>query len=515
MKTAHIVLASALALLPPAVAGASGHRDAPLVAFDRAADITDVFAFRAYDGGPTPSVAIIMSLDSQLEPSNGPLWSTFDPDIRYEIDVDNDDDAEPDVRFVFRFQTEQRLPDVFQAYLGAGAGVTAPANSPPPVAPGTTIVPPKITTFASVGLGTRQSYTVTMFKGGVATPLVNGGGLPFFALPANVGPRTLDHEALRSAATYSLANGVKVFAGTTDDAFAADEGGLSDTYNVRSAVSGGVLTPTQDATAQNVASDSYSGFSVNSIAIQVPIAMLTRTGAIEPAGSPAATIGVWGSTFRRIKTKRQPAGAPVASGGFIRVQRMGNPFVNQLLIGMDAKNSFSVKPPSRDSRFSAELLDPFLARFWNAATGGAVAIPTPPRNDLLPLFTYAPPIAAPGTAAGPIADLLRLNTGIPPTAVASASRLGLLGGDAAGFPNGRRLFDDVTDLVLRIVAGGVLNPSFNVVPNNRLGDGVNVNDAPFRTTFPYLAAAPSGRDRRHIDPGEAGCTAGAGSACSP
>jgi hypothetical protein len=128
------------------------------------------------------------------------------------------------------------------------------------------------------------------------------------------------------------------------------------------------------------------------------------------------------------------------------------------------------------------------------------------------LVTYAPPIAAMGTPPGPVADLLRLNTGVPPTVPANANRLGLLGGDPAGYPNGRRLMDDVTDISLRAVAG-LLNPTFNVFPNNRLGDGVNVNDAPYRTTFPYLGNSPSGRDRRHIDPGEAGCTAGAGAGC--
>ena len=113
-----------------------------------------------------------------------------------------------------------------------------------------------------------------------------------------------------------------------------------------------------------------------------------------------------------------------------------------------------------------------------------------------------------------MADLLRLNTGVAPTPPDAASRLGLLGGDPAGYPNGRRLYDDVTDISLRAVVG-VLNPAFNIAPNNRLGDGVNVNDAPYRTVFPYLADAPSGRDRRHIDPGEAGCSAGNGPACAP
>ena len=173
--------------------------------------------------------------------------------------------------------------------------------------------------------------------------------------------------------------------------------------------------------------------------------------------------------------------------------------------------------PKNDSQFASFVLDPALARVVNALTGGAVDIPDPPRTDLLPLVTYAPPIAAPGTPAGPVADLLRLNTGIPPTLPGSENRLGLLGGDPAGFPNGRRLSDDVTDITLRLVVGGVFaGPPFSTSAiNTRLGDGVNVNDAPYRTTFPYLANAPSGRDRRHIDPGEPGCTAGTGAACLP
>ncbi len=170
--------------------------------------------------------------------------------------------------------------------------------------------------------------------------------------------------------------------------------------------------------------------------------------------------------------------------------------------------------PKNDSQFASFFLDPTLARVINAATSGGVAIPAPPRTDLLPLVVYAPPIAAPGTPNGPVADLLRLNTGVPATPFASINRLGLLGGDAAGYPNGRRLQDDVVDISLRAVAG-VLAPGFNVSPNNVLGDGVNVNDVAYRSSFPYLANAPSGRDRRHIDPGETGCTAGVGAPCLP
>jgi hypothetical protein len=266
----------------------------------------------------------------------------------------------------------------------------------------------------------------------------------------------------------------------------------------------------------NIASDTVSGYSVNAIAIDVPVAMLTRTGAVEAANSVAATIGVWATTSRpRLLVRRAPLPSQ-SSGSYSQVQRMGNPLINELLVGTGYKDRFSMDLPRNDGQFATFFLDPALARILNAATGGGLTIPTPPRTDLLPLVQYRPPIAAAGTQTGPVADLLRLNTGVPPTPLTSTllNRLGLLRGDPAGFPNGRRLFDDVTDIALRAVAG-VLNASFNIFPNNALGDGVNVNDAPYRATFPYLANAPSGRDRRHIDPGEPGCTAGAGAPCVP
>ncbi len=510
VKKATAALLSGLLAFGPIGTQAASHREAPITALDQKADITDVYAFRSYAAGDTDKVTLIMSVDPFAEPANGPNWFPFDPEILYEIKVDNNNDAVEDIVFQFRFTTEQRLPNLFTVYAGAGAGINAPANSPAPVAPGTPIIPPKITDFNSTGLGQRQSYSVTMIKGGVSTVLSTGS--PMYAVPNNVGPRTMDYQALFNQAIYSVGNGVKVFTGTADDAFWIDLGAAFDTLNLRSTVAPGVLTPAQDAALQNIAPDTVSGYAVNSIAIEVPIAMLTSTGNVEPASSPNATIGVWATTSRPRLTVRRAPFPQASSGTFNQVQRMGNPLINELLIGTGSKDRFSMDQPKNDSQFASFFLDPVLARILNAATGGAVSIPTPPRNDLLPLVTYAPPIAAPGTPAGPIADLLRLNTGVAPTPPGSASRLGLLGGDGAGYPNGRRLFDDVTDISLRAVAG-VFNPAFNIFPNNRLGDGVNVNDTPYRLAFPYLGDGPSGRDRRHIDPGEAGCTAGAGPAC--
>lgn len=498
----------------PAAFGAN-HREAPITALDHKADITDVYAFRSYGAGATDKVTLILCVDPLLEPANGPNWFPFDPDILYEIKIDNNHDAVEDIVFQFRFVTEQRLPNLFQVYAGSGAGATAPANSPAPVPPGTLIVPPRIMNFGDVGLGMRQAYTVRMVKGGVSTNL---SANPLYVVPANVGPRTMDYAALFNAGTYSLTGGVKAFAGTTDDAFWIDLGGAFDTLNTSKAPP--VLSAAEDAANTNLASDTVSGYAVNSIAIEVPIAMLTRTGAIEAASSPAATIGIWGTTSRPRTTVRRSPLPAASSGTFLQVQRMGNPLINELLVGTGFKDRFSMDQPKNDAQFANFFLDPALARVVNALTGGAVAIPATPRVDLLPVVTYAPPIAAPGTPSGPVADLLRLNTGVAPTAPASASRLGLLGGDPAGFPNGRRVFDDVTDVALRLVVGGVLAapfPGYNANINGRLGDGVNVNDAPYRTSFPYLADAPSGRTRRHVDPGEPGCTPlfGGGAPCLP
>lgn len=511
----RILLSAALGALLTGGANAANHREAPITALDHKADITDVYAFRSYGtGDATPKVTLIMGVDPLLDPANGPNWFPFDEDIVYEIKIDNNHDAVEDIGFEFRFTVEQRLGNLFQVYAGAGNGISTPANSPAPVPAGTPLVPPRIDSFDDAGLGQRQRYTLTMIeyrKGAPFRRTLVGSNLD--AVPTNVGPRTMDYQALFDAAIHALPNGVKAFAGTTDDAFWIDLGGAFDTLNTHVFP---VLSDAQDAAAENFAADTVSGYAVNSLAVEVPVSMLTRTGQVEPASAPAATIGVWATTSRpRVTVRRSPL-PEVGSGGFRQVQRMGNPLINELLVGTGFKDRFSMDVPKNDAQFANFFLDPALARIVNAAFGGAVAIPTPPRTDLLPVVTYAPPIAAAGTPAGPVADLLRLNTGVAPTPPDQASRLGLLGGDPAGFPNGRRVFDDVTDVALRLVVGGVLAApfeGFDAALGGRLGDGVNVNDVAYRESFPYLGDSPSGRDRRHIDPGEPGCTGAPGGTC--
>lgn len=502
---------SLLIAFPPG-AIASSHREAPITALDHTADITDFYAFVSYDH--PDRVTFVMNVDPFLQPSNGPNYFPFDPSIVYQIKIDNNHDARADVTFQFRFQTTIRAPKVFTGFVGAGNGINAPANSPAPVPPGTPIVPPAITSLSgpgAAGLSLQQTFSVNMIKGYHSTPLRNTSGSPLIAVPSNVGSRTMpDYDALAEQGVYELrgnegASDIRVFAGTVADPFFIDLGAAFDSFNFRAGAGGGVLTAAQDADNYlNRAPNSVAGFNVNTIAIEIPIRLLTSDGEVHPSSDPRATIGAWATTSRTQITIR-PSPKPAENfGNLAQIQRVGNPLVNELIIGTGSKDYWSMSEPANDAQFASFDLDPLIARVFNAVYG--INIPAPPRTDLLPLVTYAAPIAPKGTPAGPIADLLRLNTGVQPTPIAKRSRLGLIGGDPAGFPNGRRLTDDVVDIAARVVGGGILSPGFGVAPNTLIGDGVNSPDVPPQETFPYLHFAYSGRDSRHISPGDpTGC----------
>ena len=500
MRKAKSILVWALAYslaLPGAFA--ASHREAPITALDRAADITDFYAFVSYDD---PSkVTFILNVDPLLEPGNGPNYFPFDPDILYAIKIDNNYDAVEDITFEFRFKTEIRAPGVFTGFLGAGNGISAPANAPGG-AKGL-VIPPAITALdgkGSEGLSLRQTYTVTMVEGtgDSASRTELSKDKTVYAVPSNVGPRTMpDYTALAKQGIVSLGNGVRVFAGTVDDPFYIDLGAVFDSLNLRSQAffTGvpGKLSPIQGLNdSTNYAPDTVAGYNVNTIAIEVPIAMIST--------DPKATIGTWGTTSRPRMTIRRSPDPAVSEGEFRQVQRMANPLINETIIGTGNKDAWSISEPKDDADYAAFDLDPVLARVINAIYG--MPVPDPPRLDLLPLVQYVPPIAAAGTPAGPIADLLRLNLGVPPTAADARKRLGLLAGDAAGFPNGRRVSDDVTDVALRAVAGALAGGRFGQA---LLGDGVNTNDVPYQETFPYVAFAQSGRNSVKVSPGSPAC----------
>ena len=315
-----------------------------------------------------------------------------------------------------------------------------------------------------------------------------------------------NYQALYNQAVYRLPNSISAFAGTVDDPFFIDLGAAFDSLNFRAGV-GGVLTPKVDGDDKhNYAPDAVAGFNVNSIVLEVPITMLTSDGKLHPASDKNAVIGTYGTTSRPQVSVRRSSNTTQA---FRQVQREGNPLINELIIGTGSKDAFSMSDPANDSQFANFFLDPLLAKIF-ASFG--IPVPPAPRTDLLPLVQYQAPICpgcGPGDA-GPIADLMRLNTGIPPTPVASQKRLGFLVGDNAGFPNGRRPIDDVVDIASRAVGGILADPVKYGTP---IGDGVNLNELGYRNIFPFVQPAHSGRNSHHIGPGQKGCTGQPGGVC--
>jgi hypothetical protein len=486
-----VAIAMALFMLAPGGVFASSHREAPITALDRTADVTDWYAFVSYDN--PKNVTFILNVDPLLEPANGPNYFPFDPTVLYEMHVDNNQDGKDDVTFQFRFSTQIRLPNLFQGFVGGIAGI-------PPIT--------ALNGSGSEGLSLQQSYTVTMVKNGVATSLNDGQTL--FTVPSNAGPRTMpNYQDLFNQGIYTLADGIKVWAGTADDPFFIDLGATFDSLNFRSGV-GPVLSPSIDADdTHNYAPDAVGGYNVNSIVLEVPITMLTVDGKIHPATDKQAVIGTYGSTARHQMTVRRSPNPAVNSGAFQQINREGNPLINEAIIGTGSKDRFSMDDPINDAQFAPFVLRPVLAGVL--ASAGVPVAPNP-RTDLLLLVQYEAPIC-PGCGpkdAGPVADLLRLNTGIPPTAVGSQKRLGFLAGDTAGFPNGRRPVDDVFDIAVRAVAGILVNPTKFGTP---LGDGVQTKAEGFNNSFPYLMPANSGRDSAHTGPGQAGCSGQPGGIC--
>ncbi len=492
MKRLLLLLTMAILTLVSTSMFASSHREAPITALDHAADVTDWYAFVSYDH--PDRVTMILNVDPLLEPANGPNYFPFDPNVLYEMEVDNNRDGIPDVVFQFRFTTQIRLPGVFTGYVGGIAGI-------PPI---TALSGP-----GSEGLSLSQTYTVTMIKNGVVTNLTHGQTL--YTVPSNVGPRTMpDYNELFNQGIYSLADNVRVFAGTVDDPFFIDLGAALDSLNFRMGV-GGVLSAQVDADDKNnYAPDTIAGYNVNSIVLEVPITMLTEDGQLHRAGDKKAVIGTYGATARPQITIRKVGGIQgVAGSPYVQVNREGNSLINELIIGTGSKDKFSTDVPANDGQFANFFLNPLLAQIF-ASIG--IPVPPAPRLDLLPLVQYMAPIC-PGCGpndTGPIADLLRLNTGIPPTAVANQKRLGFIAGDVAGFPNGRRPVDDVVDIAARAVGGILADP---VKYGTRIGDGVQLNGLGYGTTFPYVLPANSGRQSVHIGPGQEGCSGQPGGIC--
>ncbi|MGH7358263.1 MAG: DUF4331 domain-containing protein, partial [Candidatus Rokuibacteriota bacterium] len=440
---------------------ASSHREAPLISKDPFADNTDVYAFVSPDRPDT--VTLIANYIPLEEPAGGPNFHGFADDVRYELKVDNTGDGRADVTYRFDFQTRTRNGNTFLYNTGP------------------------IDSLSDTDWNLPQTYRVTRIQNGRSRVL--GSGVP--SPPVNIGPRsTPSYGSLMQAAVRQLPGGLKTFAGPIDDPFYVDLGSVFDLAGLRPFNPAHVI-PLD--TEQGV--DGVGGYNTHSIVLQVPIDQLTRDRKLHEADDPEAVIGVY-ATASRQRVQILDRGRERERGGYVQVSRLGNPLVNEVVIPLSQKDVWNGSGPSRDSRFSRFYTSPEVTRLANALYPVLDDAPETGRGDISAiLLTGVPGVNFTGTKK---ADLLRLNTGIPPSApVGGGNRLGVLAGDFAGFPNGRRLEDDVTDIELRaLMCGygptvGPLIESFgfcagnaNRSPNNQLGDGVDTNDRPFHTTFP-------------------------------
>ena len=449
----------------PGTASAASHREAPLISLDGPADISDFFMFRSYEPGNADKVALIMNVNPGAEPSSGPNYYNFDPSVTYAFHVDTDRDGRADdVTFEFKFRTEIRGTvddaDLFLSYLG-GAG---------PFAPITALDGP-----GSEGLGLRQRYDVWMTRGNHRTRIARG----LIAVPSNVGPRTMpNYDALAAQGVNEPQPGVKVFAGQRQDPFYIDLGGVFDTFNFRRPVP--ALTPAEDANdnANPFGVDMLSGFNVSTIAIELPAMMLT-------GGS--SNIGAYASTSRPRAEVRRRLGLHGSMHGTAQVQRLANPLINETIIGTEDKDEWNTREPQQEQRFRDYYLNPRLALALQLVFG--VPAGTNDREDLVNLLLKYQP------SDQRLSELLRLNLGVEPTPLAAQRRMTVLADapDFAGWPNGRRPKDDVTDIAVRVVGG----PNYI---GARIGDGVNTDDQALTTGFPFLGTPADGRNRQHDNP---------------
>jgi hypothetical protein len=455
----------------------SSHREAPEISKDPVADSTDVYAFVSPDQPGT--VTLIANYIPLQGPAGGPNFYEFGDDVLYEIHVANSGHATPDISFQFRFQTTLADPGTFLYNTGP------------------------ILSLDSSNWNSKQTYTVTRVKNGKTAILAEGLSCP----PCNIGPlSTPKYASLANSAVHDLPGGIKVFAGQRAEGFYVDLGAVFDL---------GDLRPFENLHAQygmHVFSKGAPGvnataaLNVHSIAIQVPIGDLVSGphGKVTDKGS---VIGVWTTASRQVAAVWDAATATsVEVGPFHQVSRLANPLFNEVLIPLGSKDEWNTLPPSDDKRFADRVTHPELASLLPALYPGVfpnlaklVASKTARADLEAILLTGIPSGIVTGFqnyTGSVLADLVRLNTAIPPST--SPNPLGIIGGDLAGFPNGRRVFDDVVSIELRAIAGAtvpLVDPSYK--PDAAAGevtDGLTMASVPsgYLDVFPYLGVPYSG-----------------------
>jgi hypothetical protein len=448
----------------------SSHREAPEISKDPVADNTDVYAFVSPDRPET--VTLIANYIPLQQPNGGPNFYEFGDDVLYEIHVSNAGDARADVTYQFRFTTTIRNEDTFLYNVGPISSLDDPNWNRP------------------------QKYTVTrILRDGGSTVLGTDLAVP----PVNVGVRsTPNYPKLAAAAIHDLGHQRRVFAGQRAEGFHVDLGSIFDL---------GTLRPFEMAhlipSAAAVGVNGGQGLNVHSIALQVPISDLTRHGnAPHAVLDPGSVIGVWASASRRkSRVFDSETGTSIGYGPFQQVSRLGNPLFNEVIVPMAEKDQWNSHAPDADGVFNKYVIKPELGSLLPVLYPGVfpkLAAYTGPRRDLQAiLMTGIPSTVVAGfqnNTGATLADLLRLNVAIPPAK--KPSTLGILEGDLAGFPNGRRVTDDVLTIELRAIAGATIplvDPKFTPdAAALKVTDGTRNTNARYLDTFPYLGIPADG-----------------------
>jgi hypothetical protein len=441
----------------------SSHREAPEISKDPVADSADLYAFVSPD---KPGFATIIANYVPLQaPDGGPNFFEFGDDVLYEIHISNRGDAQADITYGFRFHTVVFNKKTFLYNTG------------------------QITSIFDPHFNRRQYYTVTRTtRGGNTVQL----GANLTVPPCNIGPRsTPNYEHLAAQCVHGIVNRT-FFAGQRADAFHVDLGSVFDLLDLRP-FQNLHLIPTPAGTGVN----SLTDLNVHSIAMRVPLSDLTVDGKTPTdAASLKSVVGIWTTASRQRTHIYEGPGATAQNlGGWEQVSRLGNPLINEVVIPMGSKDDWNHSKPSNDSDYAASFLHPEVAGLLPVLYPGVfknLAAYTKPRADLVAILgTGIPSGIIPGFqnyTGKVVADMLRLNLAIPATPFAKASPAGLAGGDPAGFPNGRRVTDDVVTIELRAIAGlliPLVDKSFKPdAATSLIDDGSSM--VPTQQVFPYL-----------------------------
>ncbi len=442
----------------------SSHREAPEIAKDPVADSTDVYAFVSPDKPDT--VTIIANYIPLQQPDGGPNFYEFgDKDVAYDIHISHDARMAADITYRFIFHTRVRNPKTFLYNTGPIGYLRDPNWNRP------------------------QLYSVQRTENGRTVFVARALPVP----PVNVGPRsTPDYATLAKSAVHRRGNRT-FFAGQRADAFHVDLGSVFDLGGLRP-FNQAHLIPLEKMDGIN----SVQSYNVHTIALQVPISDLTRYhNTPTNVMSPSAVIGVWTRASRRkSRIFDKKAGKFVSRGPFVQVSRLGNPLFNEVLVPMAEKDKWNSRGPRGDKAYAEYVNKPELAGLlpvlYPGETFKNLKGYKKPRADLNAiLLTGIPKGVVDGFqnfTGGVEADVLRLNVAVPPSK--KENKLGLVGGDPAGFPNGRRIGDDVVTIELRAIAGltiPLVDPSYTVDDAAKaVEDGTVTDPATVMDAFPYL-----------------------------